>query len=68
MLEQFDIADTHLPVEELPNVSEAFLASSTRIVQSIARIDDKDLPVVDGPLTAAAAKAVADLIATNIDP
>ena len=68
LLEQFDIAETHLPVEELPNVSEAFLASSTRIVQSIARIDDKELPVVDGPLTAAAAKAMADLIATNIDP
>ena len=68
LLEQFDIAETHLPVEDLPNVSEAFLASSTRIVQSIARIDDKELPVVDGPLTAAAAKAMADLIATNIDP
>ena len=55
-------------MEELPNVSEAFLASSTRTVQSIARIDDAELPVVDGPLTAAAAKAMADLIATNIDP
>ncbi len=68
LLERLAIAETHLPVEALPNVSEAFLTSSTRIVQSIAGIDDKELPVVDGPLTAAAAKAMADLIATNIDP
>ena len=57
LLERLAIAETHLPVEQLPNVSEAFLTSSTRIVQSIARIDDKGLPVVDGPLTAAAAKS-----------
>ena len=68
LLEQLDIAETHLPVKDLPEVSEAFLASSTRIVQSIARIDGTELPVVDGPLTAAAAKATADLIATDIDP
>ena len=68
LLEQLDIAETHLPVQELPEVSEAFLASSTRTVQSIARIDGTQLPVVDGPLTAAAAKAMADLIATDIDP
>ena len=68
LLEQLDIAETHLPVKDLPGVPEAFLASSTRIVQSIARIDGTELPVVDGPLTAAAAKAMADLIATDVDP
>ena len=68
LLEQLDIAETHLPVKDLPGVPEAFLASSTRIVQSIARIDGTELPVVDGPLTAAAAKAMTDLIATDIDP
>ena len=68
LLEQLDIAETHLSVQELPEVSEAFLASSTRTVQSIARIDGTQLPVVDGPLTAVAAKAMADLIATDIDP
>ena len=68
LLEQLDIAETHLPVKDLPEVSEAFLASSTRTVQSIARIDGTQLPVVDGPLTAAAAKAMAELIATDIDP
>ena len=68
LLEQLDIAETHLPVKDLPGVPEAFLASSTRTVQSIARIDGTQLPVVDGPLTAAAAKAMAELIAADIDP
>ena len=68
LLEQLDIAETHLPVKDLPGVPEAFLASSTRTVQSIARIDGTELPVVDGPLTAVAAKAMAELIATDIDP
>ena len=68
LLERLDVAETHLAVEDLPGVPEAFLASSTRIAQSIARIDDTELPVVDGPRTAAAAKAMAELIATDIDP
>ena len=68
LLEQLDIAETHLPVDKLPEVSEAFLASSTRTVQSIARIDGTELPVVDGPLTAVAAKAMAEMIATDLDP
>ena len=68
LLEQLDIAETHLPVKDLPGVPEAFLASSTRTVQSIARIDGTELPVVEGPLTAAAAKAMAELIAADIDP
>ena len=68
IMERVDVAETHLPVQELPHVPEAFLASSTRSVQSIGRIDDTDLPVVDGELTAAAAAAMAHLIANDIDP
>ncbi len=68
LLERLDIVETHLPVRALPDVTEAFLASSTRTVQSIARIDDTELPVVDGELTAAASAAMAELIATDIDP
>ena len=68
LLERLDVAETHLPAEELPGVAEAFLASSPRTVQSIGRIDHTDLPVVDGPLTTAAAKVMASLIATEIDP
>ena len=68
LLERLDVAETHLPAQELPGVAEAFLASSTRTVQSIGRIDHTDLPVVDGPLTTAAAKIMASLITTEIDP
>ena len=68
LLERLDIAETHLGVEDLPGVPEAFLASSTRVVQSIARIDDTDLPVVDGALTSNAARMMTELIATDIDP
>ncbi|MCY3850035.1 MAG: aminotransferase class IV [Acidimicrobiaceae bacterium] len=68
IMENLDVAETHLPLEDLPLVLEAFLASSTRVVQSIARIDGTDLPLVNGALTAAAATAMADLMATNIDP
>jgi branched-chain amino acid aminotransferase len=45
--------------EELHGAREAFLASTTREVQPIARIDEDDLPLVPGPLTQAAAEAFA---------
>jgi branched-chain amino acid aminotransferase len=45
--------------EELRGAHEAFLASTTREVQPIARIDTDDLPAVPGPLTQAAADAFA---------
>ena len=68
IMELLDVAETHLPVKDLPSVPEAFLGSTTRSVQSIGRIDDTDLAVVDGELTKAAAMAMAELIATDIDP
>ncbi|HMJ35570.1 MAG TPA: aminotransferase class IV [Baekduia sp.] len=43
--------------EELRGATEAFLASTTREVQAIARIDDDELPAAPGPLTQAAADA-----------
>jgi branched-subunit amino acid aminotransferase/4-amino-4-deoxychorismate lyase len=46
-------------VAELRGAREAFLASTTREVQAIVRIDDYDLPLAPGPLTAAAAEAFA---------
>jgi branched-chain amino acid aminotransferase len=45
--------------EELRGACEAFLASTTREVQPIARIDEDDLPLVPGPLTQSAADAFA---------
>ncbi len=68
IIEHLPVTETHLSVQDLPSVPEAFLASTTRLVQSIGRINDTDLPVVDGSLTAAAAAAMTDLLSTNIDP
>jgi branched-chain amino acid aminotransferase len=45
--------------EELRRAREAFLASTTREVQAIARIDDDELPLAPGPLTQAAGAAFA---------
>ena len=68
IMERVDATETHLQVDDLPRVPEAFLASTTRSVQSIGRIDDTDLPVVDGDLTAAAAAAMAELMSADLDP
>jgi branched-subunit amino acid aminotransferase/4-amino-4-deoxychorismate lyase len=45
--------------EELTGAHEAFLASTTREVQPIVRIDDINLPAAPGPLTQTAADAFA---------
>jgi branched-subunit amino acid aminotransferase/4-amino-4-deoxychorismate lyase len=45
--------------DELRGAREAFLASTTREVQAVARIDDDALPAAPGPLTQAAATAFA---------
>jgi branched-subunit amino acid aminotransferase/4-amino-4-deoxychorismate lyase len=43
--------------DALRHAREAFLASTTREVQAIARVDDVVLPAAPGPLTEAAAQA-----------
>jgi branched-chain amino acid aminotransferase len=47
-------------VDSLGRAREAFLASTTREVQAIARVDDVVLPEAPGPLTAAAADAFSE--------
>lgn len=57
-----------LRVEDLRGADEAFLTSSTRWVHPIARVDGRELPVVDGPLTRAAAAALHALRSQTLDP
>ncbi|HWH96632.1 MAG TPA: aminotransferase class IV [Baekduia sp.] len=52
--------------DELRGAREAFLASTTREVQAIARIDDITLPAAPGPLTSAAAEAFDAHIAAEL--
>jgi len=66
--ELVDVVDEDLPIEALADVDEAFLTSSTREVQPIRAIDDRDLPSAPGPLTLDAAAAFAELAAGNLDP
>lgn len=45
------------PLDDLRGVTEAFLASTTHEVTPVARIADREVPAVPGPLTAQAAAA-----------
>ena len=66
VIETSDVVEADLPIEVLTTTSEAFLTSSTRNVMGIHRIDDRELPI--GPLTIAAAEALAVLMAADVDP
>jgi branched-subunit amino acid aminotransferase/4-amino-4-deoxychorismate lyase len=52
--------------DALGRAREAFLASTTREVQPVGRIDAYDLPDAPGPVTAAAAEAFATHIAVEL--
>jgi len=68
IMELLEVRESHLPVDELESVHEAFLASTVRVVQSIGTVNGNRLRVVDGDLTRVTAEAMANLIATNTDP
>jgi branched-chain amino acid aminotransferase len=53
-----DATERVLHREQLPELEEAFLASTTREVQAVSAIDGRSLPSVPGPQTAAAAEAL----------
>lgn len=62
-----DVRDDLTP-DHLAAASEAFLTSSTRDVHPIATLDGHTLPAVPGPLTTAAAEAMAALQVRTTDP
>jgi branched-chain amino acid aminotransferase len=62
-----DVRDD-LTLGDLAACSEAFLTSSTRDVHPIATVDGRPLPQAPGPLTAAAAWAMAELQERTTDP
>jgi branched-chain amino acid aminotransferase len=66
VIETSGVDELDVSIEALRTTSEAFLTSSTRDVMPIHRIDDRELE--PGPLTAAAADALAALMATDVDP
>lgn len=62
------IEETALPLSALRDADEAFLTSTTREVQPIAAVDDRELPAVPGPVTAELAERFTALVARNRDP
>ena len=67
VMEVCEVTERDLPIEEFRTVEEAFLTSSTRLVQSIALIDDVPL-ASPGELTSAASEAFNSVRATDMDP
>jgi branched-chain amino acid aminotransferase len=62
LLEVTDAAEQICTMEDLERAEEAFIASSVREVMPIAFIDDIELPSAPGPVTEAAARALAERV------
>lgn len=67
VLEVSDAVERDLPITALHTAEEVFLTSTGRDVQPVHRIDDRTL-VTPGPHTAKAAAALAQLMASTVDP
>ena len=67
VLEWFGATERDVPLDRLFEADEVFLTSTTRDVQAIRRVDDRDLPA-PGPVTAQVAKIFADRSAEDPNP
>jgi len=68
VIEACGVIEDDLPLAALARAPEAFLTSTTREVQPIRAVDGHPLAAAPGPLTTAAAAALAALIAATPDP
>lgn len=68
VVEACGVVEDDIPLAALAGADEAFLTSTTREVQAISAVDGRPLPSAPGPLTAAAAEALAAVIAADLDP
>lgn len=67
VMEVGGVVEGDLSPDDLRRAGEAFLTSTTREVQAIGAVDGARLPA-PGPLTTAAAAALAALVAADLDP
>jgi branched-chain amino acid aminotransferase len=67
VLEWCDVVEQDVPMEAIHEADEVALVSTTRNVQPVHRVDDREL-AVPGPLTAAAAVAWLTAASTRVDP
>jgi branched-chain amino acid aminotransferase len=68
VLEWAGAKETELPMDCLERAEEVFLTSSTRDVQAVRRVDDRELPGAPGPVTARAMRIFAERAAADVDP
>ncbi|MGI5272515.1 aminotransferase class IV [Nonomuraea sp. CA-218870] len=68
VIEWFGAKEMDVPLSSLYTAEEAFLTSTTRDVQPIARVDDTALPAALGPVTAQAMRVFAERAAADLDP
>ncbi|MEV0199206.1 aminotransferase class IV [Nonomuraea sp. NPDC050691] len=60
--------ETDVPLSALYEAEEAFLTSTTRDIQPIRLVDDTELPIAPGPITAKAMRVFAERSAGDLDP
>ncbi|WP_395108221.1 aminotransferase class IV [Actinomadura sp. SCN-SB] len=68
VMEWFGAEEEDLPLDDLFRAEEAFLTSTTRDVQPIARVDGTALPAAPGPVTTKAMEVFAARAAELMDP
>ncbi|MGW5880408.1 aminotransferase class IV [Nocardiopsis terrae] len=68
VLEWFGGEEEDVPMERLPEVTEAFLTSTGRDVQPILNIGDQRVSAEAGPVTAKARAVFAERSAADLDP
>ena len=68
VLEWTGAVERDLPMAALHEASEVFLTSSTRDVQGLHAVDDRELAGAPGPVTTEAARVFAARAAADVDP
>jgi branched-chain amino acid aminotransferase len=68
VLEWSDAVERDLSMADLARAEEVFLTSSTRDVQAVHAVDDRDLPGAPGPRTSYVAATFAERAAADVDP
>lgn len=65
---EIPVEEAALPLDALHRADEAFLSSTTREVQAIAKVDGQKLPAAPGPITTRLAEAFTELVRRDLDP
>lgn len=62
------VDESPIPITHLHTCDEAFLTSSTRDVHPLARIDQRDMPLIPNSITQRVARAFQDFVGGRDDP